>query len=111
MKSIPIEELIQEMDWYRSGKLPELQTEHALGILKALEKYRETIQAVEQAAQLLRECAAEGTTEAEEAGPDEYYGTELVCRKCKTHWMCFDENGLRFYRYCPGCGREVSVVI
>ena len=111
MSTIPIEELIQEMDWYRSGKLPELQPEHALGILKALEKYRETIGAVEQATQLLRECAEEGTTEDEEAGPEEYYGPELVCRKCKTKWMAFDENGIRLARYCPGCGKEVTVVI
>ena len=111
MNTIPIEELIQEMEWYKSGKLPELQHEHALGILKALEKYRETIQAVEKSAQLLRECSAEMITEAEEMEPEEYYAPELVCRKCKTRWMAFDENGIRLARYCPGCGREVMGVI
>lgn len=68
-------------------------------------------QVIEQSAERLKQYATVGITEAEEAGPEEYYGPELVCRKCKTQWMCFDENGLRFFRYCPGCGREVSVVI
>ena len=68
-------------------------------------------QVFEQSAERLGQYAMNGTTEAVETDPEEYYAPEYVCRKCKTHWMCFDENGLRFTRYCPGCGREVTVII
>jgi len=65
-------------------------------------------QVIEQSAERLEQYAKMSQTEAVEDGPEEYYGPELVCRKCKTHWMCFYDNGLRFFRYCPGCGREVK---
>ena len=66
---------------------------------------------IEKSAERLREYAGMNLTEAEEVGPEEYYGPELVCRKCKTRWMAFDENKIRLARYCPGCGKEVTVVI
>lgn len=42
MGKIPIEELIQELSWYMEGKIPTMQLEHVLEILKILEKHRET---------------------------------------------------------------------
>jgi len=42
MTKIQIEELIQELSWYIEGKLPQLQPECAIEILKNLEKYRES---------------------------------------------------------------------
>ena len=68
-------------------------------------------QVIDKSAERLREYSGMSLTEAEEVGPEEYYGPELVCRRCKTQWMAFDENGIRLARYCPGCGREVTVVI
>ena len=50
-------------------------------------------------------------TEVIVQGPEEYYGDEYLCRKCQTTWMSYDEYGLKFIRYCPGCGRKVSVII
>ena len=68
-------------------------------------------QVIDKSAERLREYAGMNLTEAEEVGTEEYYGPELVCRRCKTQWMAFDANGIRLARYCPGCGKEVTVVI